>query len=271
MNNELATFSDIKVCAGNKKILNIKKMKIYKGDRIGIIGENGSGKTTFQKLLLNMLSLDFKGERKVNFDLKDIGVHLQHSNYNDLLKVKEYVYLITKNKKIDEYMKRIKIDSIWNKKIGALSGGELQRLNIYLVTFNKPDILFFDEPTTGLDFQTRKNVLKLINEVSEDKTLFLISHYFEEIRNLTDKIMVLHKGDILFFGSQKDYLNMFTEYKIVKLSIGEEIPDSFNDKIVLDEEERIYAVKELSASMKHTLPLSLKYAYQIQVEENTND
>ena len=212
-------FDNIKVLVGKGKqkrqILNIDKpVEVIEGDVVGIIGENGSGKSTLINCLLN--EIPYKGEIKSDFSLTDIGIQFQDNPLNDLMKVKELIEIVT-NKSINSdeaksLISKFELTSILNNRLNKISGGEKQRLVLSLVTFFYKPLYIFDEITTGLDFEKRQEITNIIRNESKDKTILIVTHYFNEIENWANKILCLHKGNLIFFGETKQLLSK-SKYK----------------------------------------------------------
>ncbi len=217
---QLYDLKTIKVIKNDKIILNLNDISIFEGDQIGIIGANGAGKTTLVKILLNRM--DYIGMMDKRIGDKKLGVHLQENNLNDYLKVKELIEICI-NKEIEsisnnKYFLSLKIECIKNKLIKELSGGEKQKLILLLTFIQEPDVLFFDEPTTGLDYETRIEIVDNIKKICSNKTLILVSHYFNEIEMLTKKLLILDEGECLYFGNIDSLLNSFSEYYVYDLT-----------------------------------------------------
>ena len=183
--------------------LNIDKpITIKKGDRLAIMGHNGSGKTTFIKAILN--SIKYHGEIERNVHFNDVGVLMQSNNFNELYTVKEILELILQRKidgEIVEALKQSGIDKFLTTRFGGLSGGQKQKLFIFLIMYDKKKLYIFDEITTGLDYDTRKSTINLIKrEVTEKDSLIIVSHYFEEVDNLANKILIIEGGKVIEYG-----------------------------------------------------------------------
>ena len=210
----MINIENLEVKYGNKKALSIEKLNIKKGEKIGVIGSNGAGKSTLIKALLEIVN--YTGDIKKDIDTKDIAVHMQFNNYAETVSVKDIIELvigdkIENNKIVQELIDFFDFKDSLNKKYNILSGGQKQRLTLILVMASNSPLTIFDEVTSGLDFETRQKLMKKLKEWYEDKdtTLILVSHYYEELENLVDKLLILDKGEVIVYGNKKD---LFKKY-----------------------------------------------------------
>ncbi|HMJ05193.1 MAG TPA: ABC transporter ATP-binding protein [Chthoniobacterales bacterium] len=191
--------------------------EVQPGEVFGLLGPNGAGKTTTVEILEG-LRRRTGGEVKVlEFDpdrqkqrLKDrIGVCLQATNLPDKITVREAIQLFaalyTRTMDGETLLKRLQL---WEKKDVAyttLSGGQKQRLALALALINDPQMLFLDEPTTGLDPQVRLEIRDLIEELrGEKRTILMTTHYIEEAERLCDRVAIIDAGQIIAIGSPRE-------------------------------------------------------------------
>lgn len=184
--------------------------EVEKGEIFGLLGENGAGKTTTLEMIEG-LRKPTSGEIKVldksiqecPREIKEkIGVQLQSSAYFYFLTLKEILSLFgTFYDKIVDPMELLEMVDLVKKQnsfIGSLSGGQKQRFSIVASLVNDPEIVFLDEPTTGLDPIARRNLWNLITKIkNQGKTIVLTTHYMEEAEILCDRIAVMDKGKIV--------------------------------------------------------------------------
>lgn len=206
--------NNLEVKYGKNIALYIKSLDIKKGEKVGVIGSNGAGKSTFIKALLELV--DYSGEIKKDIDTKDIAVHMQFNNYAETVTVKDIIELIIngkieKNQVVKELIEFFDFSDCLNKIYKKLSGGQKQRLTLILVMASNSSLTIFDEVTSGLDFETREKLMKKLKEwyKYKDTTLILVSHYYEELENLVDKLLILDNGKVVDFGNKKD---LFKKY-----------------------------------------------------------
>ena len=210
----MINIENLEVKYGNKQALSIEKLNIKKGEKLGVIGSNGAGKSTLIKALLEIVN--YTGDIKKDIDTKDIAVHMQFNNYAETVSIKDIIELvigdkIENNKIVQELIDFFDFKDSLNKKYNILSGGQKQRLTLILVMASNSPLTIFDEVTSGLDFETRQKLMKKLKEWYEDKdtTLILVSHYYEELENLVDKLLILDKGEVIAYGNKKD---LFKKY-----------------------------------------------------------
>jgi len=195
---------------GNLAAVNNVCFEVQKGEVFGLLGENGAGKTTTLEIIeglrqatsgkVKILGLDFrKNQAKIK---QKIGVQLQSSAYYNFLKLKEILDLFASfyDKKIetDKLFEIVGLKSKANQYVSALSGGQKQRFSIIASLINDPEIVFLDEPTTGLDPVARRNTWEIISKIKEQgKTIVLTTHYLEEAEFLCDRVAIMEKGKII--------------------------------------------------------------------------
>ncbi len=241
---------------GVKAINNID-FEVKKGEVFAFLGPNGAGKTTTVEILEGLRQktngeIWFFGKKieKIDSSIKEkIGVVLQQTKLMELLTVKETIRLFCSffNKSI-EYKKIIDLINLREKenaKVKTLSGGQHQRLAIGLALVNDPEIIFLDEPTTGLDPQARRNVWKLINDLKkEGKTIFLTTHYMEEAQDLSDEVCIIDHGKIIIRGKVDELINSVSEdSSIIKFSIDGGLKDASKIPFKLTIRKESYVLK----------------------------
>lgn len=196
---------------------------LYKGEIFGFLGPNGAGKTTTVEILEGLRKpgdgeitiLGHKIHGSVPAYVKEkIGVVLQESRFLDHLKVKEIIELFAsffKNSKSPkEIIKIVQMEEKAEDYTDNLSGGQRQRLAIATALVNDPDIIFLDEPTVGLDPQSRESVWQLIKDLKRNgKTIFLTTHYMEEAQALSDRISIIDRGQIVASDTPKNLIRKY--------------------------------------------------------------
>lgn len=215
---------------GIKAMLTIEKLKVsYKdtlalkidsqihfqeGDKIGVIGSNGAGKTTLIKALLGLVP--YTGKINSSISPQEMAVHLQENNYVATVSVKIIIesilaIKIKDNKEIQELIQFFNFEDCLKKRFKQLSGGQQQRLTIILVLMQDSPLTFFDEVTSGLDFETRQHLMEKINQwyMNKKATLVIVSHYYDELEILANKLLILEKGQVVDFGDKSD---LFQKY-----------------------------------------------------------
>ncbi len=187
------------------------------GEVFGLLGPNGAGKTTTVEILEGLRPRTSGDVRVLDFDpdkqkqkLKDrIGVCLQATNLPEKITVKEALNLFasfySRTVDGDSLLKRLQL---WDKRsaaYGTLSGGQKQRVALALALINDPQLLFLDEPTTGLDPQVRLEIRALIEELrAEKRTILLTTHYIDEAEVLCDRVAIVDAGQIIAMGTPRE-------------------------------------------------------------------
>ena len=203
---------------------------VEKGEIFGLLGPNGAGKTTTMKILCTLLkptSGDAFVERySVREDARKVrerlGVVFQESTLDVELTVFENLDLHgrlygmgrdERRSRIDELLELVNLEDYRNVQVKKLSGGMKRKLEVVRGIMHSPDILILDEPTLGLDAATRRTIWKHIEEISQDVTVILSTHYMEEAERLCDRVAVMRSGKIVALDSPQS----------LKEKIGEEI------------------------------------------------
>lgn len=183
----------------------------------GLLGANGAGKSTAIECILGTKKAD-RGEISI-LDMNPItdrkklfqrvGVQFQETRYQDQIKVQELCSVTASlyEKAADpfELLQRFGIGNKKKSLVKDLSGGERQRLFIVLALIPNPDVVFLDELTTGLDARARREVWKVLSDLKEKGlTIFLTSHFMDEVEALCDFICILKKGETAFYGTVSD-------------------------------------------------------------------
>ena len=217
---KIITVKNLKKMYGSFEALKGIDIEVYKGEIFGFLGPNGAGKTSMLEILeglrrpsdgeIHMFGKEVQGD--VLPELKErIGVVLQQTSFLDHLKVKEILELFTsffkKTLVISDALKMVDLEEKSNDYPENLSGGQRQRLAIAISLINDPDLIFLDEPTTGLDPQSRESIWDLIEKLkSNGKTIFLTTHYMEEAQRLCDRITIIDHGEVIEMGTPEELI-----------------------------------------------------------------
>lgn len=219
----MVTINHVKVRYGNQLALSINAPITFEdSDRIGIIGSNGAGKTTLVKTILGLTS--YQGSIFTNLKTEEMAVHMQHNHYANTMAVKYLIETILntrikKNKVLKELIEFFEFEECLSKKYSALSGGQKQRLTIILVLVQDSPLVFFDEVTSGLDFETRQRLMSKLVDWYRDKntTLCIVSHYYEELEQLVNKLLILEKGQVVDFGIKEELFRKYCGKTVITL------------------------------------------------------
>jgi ABC-2 type transport system ATP-binding protein len=213
--NVFKSFKDVQAVRGIS-------LSIRPGEFVALLGPNGAGKTTLVEMMEGLRKPD-KGEiliqgkswQKQEKELrKIIGLSLQETRFTEKLTVYETLRLFASffgmgNERVNEVIGLTGLEEKQKSMTGTLSGGQRQRLALAVALLNFPQILFLDEPTTGLDPHSRLdlwNILKALKDQGET-TLILTTHYMEEAESLCDHIIIIDEGKILREGKLEDLLD----------------------------------------------------------------
>lgn len=182
----------------------------------GLLGPNGAGKTTTIEILEGINDATsgeilYKGISLGNQFRNEAGIMFQSTALQDYITVRETLEMFSKfypqHSDIEQLIKRCNLTEYLDQDNRQLSGGQRQRLLLAIALVNDPDIIFLDEPTTGLDPQARRNFWDLINDIkAEGKTIILTTHYMDEAYMLCDEIAIMDHGKIIAQGTPKTLL-----------------------------------------------------------------
>ena len=241
INNLVKYYKDFKAVSG----LNLE---VKKGQILGLLGPNGSGKSTTINCLLGLLSyqegsisLFGKPMKADAYDIKrKIGVVFQYVAVFDELNVYEnieyFCSLYIKDKKerkekIDKAIDLVALHKHLKHKPKELSGGLLRRLNIACGIAHQPELIIFDEPTVGVDPQSRNHILEGIEKLNEQgATIIYTSHYMEEVEQLCDDIFIIDDGQNIAQGTKDDLLNIIDIDEKITL-ISDDLNQEFIDAL----------------------------------------
>jgi len=251
---------------------------VEEGALFSFLGANGAGKSTTISILLTLLKQD-TGEVKVNgYTLgkqddkirQEIGVVFQDSILDPLLTVEENLKVRAsfygmskeeKNKAIQRVTAITDLHSFLKRPYGKLSGGEKRRTDIARALIHTPSILILDEPTTGLDAGSRKNIWNTILQLQKETkmTVFLTTHYIEEAAN-SDYVVVMKAGEIIAKGTPEQLKNDYASDLLVITAVDEREMRSLlsEEKIEFKEEKSLFYVP--LQDTKSAIPLLLNYA-----------
>jgi len=224
---------------GNFEAVKGIDFEVRPGEVFGLLGPNGAGKTSTVEILEGLRPrsagevtvLDFDPDRQKK-QLKDrIGACLQATNLPDKITVREaldfFGSLYSRKADVDTLLKRLQL---WDKKdagYATLSGGQKQRVALALALINDPQMLFLDEPTTGLDPQVRLEIRDLIEELrAEKRTILMTTHYIEEAERLCDRVAILDAGQIIAIGTPRELQERSANQSSIEIKLGQPLKDT---------------------------------------------
>lgn len=210
---------------------------IERGSCFGLLGPNGAGKTTTVEMLEGIITptrgdVRYKGEPTGVAFRQEAGIMFQETSLQEFIRVGETLELFSRfyprTRPIDELIERCALGEFLDRDVRRLSGGQRQRLLLAIALINDPQIVFLDEPTTGLDPQARRNFWQLVNDIKqEQKTLVLTTHYMEEAYELCDEIAIMDHGKIIAQGSPRALLKKHFDHSVICLPANE-VPESLD-------------------------------------------
>ncbi len=200
---------------GQTAALDHFSLDLHAGEVVALLGPNGAGKTTAVRLLLGLIAPNEGSVRVLGRDPRDadartrIGAMLQISRVPEMLKVREHIDLFRSYYPdplpAAEVLRIAKLEDLADQMFGKLSGGQKQRALFGLALCGNPDLIFLDEPTVGLDIESRRALWDEVRALSAaGKTVLLTTHYLEEADVLANRIVVINKGKLLCEGTSAE-------------------------------------------------------------------
>jgi ABC-2 type transport system ATP-binding protein len=211
--------------------------EVHAGEVFGLLGPNGAGKTTTVEILEGLRQRSSGETIVLGYDpglqtreIKDrIGVCLQATNLPDKIKVREVLALFatfySRNSDIDKLLERLQLAEKRDEYYSKLSGGQKQRVALALAMVNDPQLLFLDEPTTGLDPQVRLEIHGLIQELrSANRSILLTTHYIEEAERLCDRVAIIDEGQIIEIGTPREIQQRTLGQSLIEILCEQPMP-----------------------------------------------
>lgn len=280
MQNSIETFDLTKQFKGTKAVDHLN-MKIKQGEIFGLLGPNGAGKTTTISMLCTILK-PTEGTATINgYDIlkdphnvrKSIGIVFQEPSVDDILTGRENLRLHAmwysvpreiRDKRIDEVLELVGLEKRQNSLVKTYSGGMRRRLELARGLLHLPKVLFLDEPTLGLDPQTRERIWEYIEDMSKQRemTIVLTTHYMEEADRLCNRIAIIDEGRIVVMDSPLS-LKESVGGDIVCLKTNPANVERFRtiesvSKIEADDNNIVLTVRNASQNLKEILDVAGK-------------
>lgn len=199
---------------GDRTVVSDLSFEVAKGEVFALLGHNGAGKSTTIDLILGLkkpdcgsasiLGMNASSERRKVFER--VGVQLQSTDYQSSITVEEacieYSSLYSNPADTDELLRQFGLDKLKKNRVSNLSGGERQKLSVVLALIGRPEVVFLDELTTGLDVAARREVWNTLRRLkAEGLTIFLTTHYMEEAEELCDRACIIRAGRKVIEGT----------------------------------------------------------------------
>ena len=214
-------------------------LEVRPGECFGLLGPNGAGKTTTIEILEGLVapdegSVEILGRRWGRDDQalrQRLGIQLQETRLNDRLTVEETLRLFRsfylRGPSVDEVLGHVGLDTKRRSWVSKLSGGQRQRLAVACALVNEPDLLFLDEPTTGLDPQSRRQLWALLQRFrSAGGTILITTHYMDEAEALCDRVGIVDQGRLIALGTPRELVSRLGADHVIEfaLAAGEAAP-----------------------------------------------
>ncbi len=244
---------------------------IPKGVCFGLLGPNGAGKTTTIEIIEGITPYDsgeilYNGKPRGDNFQQEIGIQFQHTALMDFLTVEEvldlFISFYANTRPKQELIELCELTEFLDRPANKVSGGQKQRLLLAIALLNNPELVFLDEPTTGLDPQSRRNFWRLVQAIkAEGKTVILTTHYMEEAEQLCDSLIIIDHGSIIAEGTPQGLLNEHFGFSFVGLSREHFESHEFNLKEAVHKTDDWIEIQTqsidstISTLMKHNVPL----------------
>jgi ABC-2 type transport system ATP-binding protein len=226
-------------------------LEIGTGECFGLLGPNGAGKTTTVEICEGLTAPD-EGDVVVlgrtwesnEHDLRErLGIQLQETQLAEKLTVAETVRLFrsfySRRRSIDEVIGLVQLDEKRDGRVGKLSGGQKQRLALACAIVGDPELLFLDEPTTGLDPQSRRQIWELVEQFkSTGRSILLTTHYMDEAERLCDRVAIIDHGRVIALGAPRDLIESLGAEHVVEFVLA-----GAGDSLTEDELRRLDGVR----------------------------
>jgi len=201
------------------------------GTCFGLLGPNGAGKTTTIEMIEGITTptsgeILYKGKPRDRHFLEQTGIQFQATSLMDYLTTREVLQLFSRfynhSLPLEELVALCQLEEFLDTFATRLSGGQRQRLLLAVALINDPDMLFLDEPTTGLDPQSRRHFWTLIKNIkARGKTVLLTTHYMEEAELLCDQLVIMDKGQVIAEGSPQGLLRQHFDVSYICIDHGD--------------------------------------------------
>jgi ABC-2 type transport system ATP-binding protein len=219
---------------GDVRAVDGLNLTVARGECFGLLGPNGAGKTTTIEICEGLLRADsgevlvlgLRWDRDEPTLRQRLGIQLQETQLAEKLTVDETVALFrsfyTQRRPVDEVIALVQLGEKRHSRVGKLSGGQKQRLALACAIVGQPELLFLDEPTTGLDPQSRRQLWDLITEFkATGRTIVLTTHYMDEAEMLCDRVAVVDHGQVIALGTPRELIGSLGAEHVVEFGIAD--------------------------------------------------
>jgi ABC-2 type transport system ATP-binding protein len=216
-------------------------LSVASGECFGLLGPNGAGKTTTIEICEGLLTADsgdvqllgLRWENNEKELRQRLGIQLQETELAAKLTVEETVRLFrsfyTRGRTVDDVIRLVQLEEKRGARLGKLSGGQRQRVALACAIVGDPDLLFLDEPTTGLDPQSRRQLWDLITEFkARGRTIMLTTHYMDEAQILCDRVAIVDHGKVIALGTPHELIGSLGAEHVVDFALADQA-DALDD------------------------------------------
>ncbi len=242
---------------------------IKKGSCLGLLGPNGAGKTTTIEIMEGIKTpssgnIYYKGKALGHQFRGEAGIMFQSTALQEFITVREtlelFAHFYDKSTPLATLIENCSLQEFLNRDTRYLSGGQRQRVLLAIALINDPDIIFLDEPTTGLDPQSRRNFWALIKDIkSQDKTILLTTHYMDEAFELCDEIAIMDQGKIIALGTPNDLLNQHYNDVVLELPLNLNTRKIYGliDNIISKDDKLFIASDDVTRTVKSLISANI--------------
>jgi ABC-2 type transport system ATP-binding protein len=224
----------LRKCYGDVVAVDGLDLQVRAGECFGLLGPNGAGKTTTIEICEGLLAPDegdvvVLGRRWTSDEAwlrERLGVQLQETQFSDKLTVAETVRLFRSfyagGRDEAEIIAGVQLEEKAGARVSALSGGQKQRLSVACALAGNPALVFLDEPTTGLDPQSRRQLWELVEGLRDaGTTVMLTTHYMDEAERLCDQIAIVDRGRVIALGTPRELIRSLGAEQVVECAVGD--------------------------------------------------
>ena len=266
---------DVHKAYGTVKAVDGVSFEVRKGEIFGLLGPNGAGKTTTMEMIEGLHNPDAGTIAVLGLDVRKharaiknrIGVQLQTAALYPQLKVMELLRLFTsffdRQQAVDQVLVDLELGEKRDAQTKTLSGGQQQRLSVALALINDPEVVFLDEPTTGLDPAARQSLWQVIRRMQgEGRTILMTTHYMEEAEALCDRLAIMDHGRILDTGTVEELIGRRFKERSVRFARNGAPPQAELaalagvSRVVEEDDEIVLFTKDVPATVAALLDVS---------------
>jgi len=229
---------DLRKHYGDVRAVDGLDLSVAPGECFGLLGPNGAGKTTTIEICEGLLAADsgdvellgLRWDRDERELRQRLGIQLQETELAGKLTVEETVRLFrsfyARGRSVDDVIRLVQLDEKRDARLSKLSGGQRQRVALACAIVGDPDILFLDEPTTGLDPQSRRQLWELITDFkARGRTIMLTTHYMDEAQILCDRVGIVDHGKVIALGTPRELIGSLGAEHVVDFALADGSPE----------------------------------------------